>query len=179
MINVDYLRSWGKTPQMNGLGFIWLNRTANERWNFYHPTLTPVVVDEYHNHRSTFRSVVMQGKLFNKRGVVVHGNQVMRNIDCITYLKKGKTPDFPYVQQGVAILEGETEQYNVGDIYEMRSTEMHKVWVEEPTITKLTRMPGDTLGLAVYDKDKQPVCPIADFVTPEDKCWEIIEQICQ
>ena len=66
-MNLEYLKSWGKTPQMNGLGFIWLNRTANERWNFYHPTLTPVVVDEYHNHRSTFRSVIMQGKLFNKR----------------------------------------------------------------------------------------------------------------
>ena len=55
MRNIDFFRSWGKAPQMNGLGFIWLNRTPSERWNFYHPTLTPVVVDEYHNHRNTFR----------------------------------------------------------------------------------------------------------------------------
>ena len=88
MINIDYLRSWGRTPQMNGLGFIWLNRTPTERWNFYHPTLTPVVVDEYHNHRSTFTSTVMQGKLFNRRGVVVEGNQVMRNINCVFFTGK-------------------------------------------------------------------------------------------
>ena len=178
-MNLEYLKSWGKTPQMNGLGFIWLNRTANERWNFYHPTLTPVVVDEYHNHRSTFRSVIMQGKLFNKRGVLVEGEQVTRNIDCISFLKKGETPDFPIVEHGVRIWEFETEEHNVGDIYEMGANELHKVWVEEPTVTKLTRMPGDTAGLAVYDIDKKPLCPFADFVTPEDKCWEIIEQICQ
>ena len=121
----------------------------------------------------------MQGKLFNKRGVLVEGEQVTRNIDCISFLKKGEAPDFPIVEHWVRIWELETEEYNLGDIYEMQPNELHKVWVEEPTVTKLTRMPGDTAGLAVYDKDKKPLCPIADFVTPEDKCWEIIEQICQ
>ena len=37
----------------------------------------------------------------------------------------------------------------------------------------------DRKGLAVYDKDKRPLCPIADFVTPEKECWEILETICQ
>ena len=62
----------------------------------------------------------------------------------------------------------------------MQPNEMHKVWVEEPTVTKLTRMSmHNQKGLAVYDKDKQPLCPIADFVTPEKECWEILETICQ
>ena len=148
MRNIDFFRSWGKAPQMNGLGFIWLNRTPSERWNFYHPTLTPVVVDEYHNHRSTFRSRIMKGKLYNKRGVVVEGNDVIRNIDCITFLKKGEAPDFPIIEHGVRIWELETEEYN-------------------------------QKGLAVYNKDKRPLCPIADFVTPEKECWEILEVICQ
>ena len=180
MRNIDFFRSWGKAPQMNGLGFIWLNRTPSERWNFYHPTLTPVVVDEYHNHRSTFRSRIMKGKLYNKRGVVVEGNDVIRNIDCITFLKKGEAPDFPIIEHGVRIWELETEEYNLGDIYEMQPNEMHKVWVKEPTVTRLTRMSMDNQkGLAVYNKDKKPLCPIADFVTPEKECWEILEIICQ
>ena len=52
---IETFKMWNRKPQMNGLGFIWLNKSPRERWNFYHPTLTPVVVDEYHNHRSSFK----------------------------------------------------------------------------------------------------------------------------
>ena len=52
-------------------------------------------------------------KLFNKRGVLVEGKQVTRNIDCISFLKKGETPDFPIVEHGVRIWELETEEYNL------------------------------------------------------------------
>ena len=110
---IDTFRKWGNKPQMNGLGFIWLNKTPKERWNFYHPTLTPVVVDEYHNHRTSFESTVMKGKLFNKRGLVVIGDKVLRTIDCITYLKKGESPDFPVIRDEVGIFEFEISIQNV------------------------------------------------------------------
>ena len=57
---------------------------------------------------------------------------------------------------------------------------MHKAWVEEPTITKLVRFrEPDINGLGIYDAKKTPLCPVANFVTPEERCWEIIEEICQ
>ena len=73
---IETFKMWNRKPQMNGLGFIWLNKSPRERWNFYHPTLTPVVVDEYHNHRTSFESTVMKGRLFNKRGIIVVGNKL-------------------------------------------------------------------------------------------------------
>lgn len=179
-MTIDTLRKWGRKPQMNGLGFIWLNKTSRERYNFYHPTLTPVVVDEYHNHRSGFDSTVVKGKLFNKRGLIVIGNKVMRSIDCITFLRKGESPDFPVVKDEVGIFELDTEVIREGETYSMEAREMHKAWVEEPTITKLVRFrEPDINGLGIYDAKKTPLCPVANFITPEEKCWEIIEEICQ
>ena len=177
---IETFKMWNRKPQMNGLGFIWLNKSPRERWNFYHPTLTPVVVDEYHNHRTSFESTVIKGRLFNKRGIIVVGKQVMRTIDCITYLKKGESPDFPVIRDDIGIHEFETEIVEEGESYFMDSRDMHKAWVEEPTITKLVRKRAEeTPGMAVYDINKSPLCPIANFVTPEEKCWEIIKEICQ
>jgi len=177
---IETLKKWNRKPQMNGLGFIWLNKSPRERWNFYHPTLTPVVVNEYHNHRTSFESTVIKGKLYNKRGLIVIGEQVMRTIDCISYLKKGESPDFPVIKDEIGIHEFETEVIKEGESYFMDSRDMHKAWVKEPTITKLVRKRGEeTPGMAVYDINKSPLCPIADFVTPEERCWEIIEEICQ
>ena len=106
--------------------------------------------------------------------------KVLRTIDCITYLKKGESPDFPVIRDEVDIFEFETDEINEGESYYMDARDMHKVWVEEPTITKLVRKrEKETPGMAVYDINKSPLCPIADFVTPEERCWEIIEEICQ
>ena len=40
----------------------------------------------------------------------------MRTIDCITYLKKGESPDFPVIRDDIGIHEFETEIIEEGFI---------------------------------------------------------------
>ena len=68
-MNLEYFKSMPTPPRMNGLGFIWIMESKKIRWNFYHPELTPVVVNQFHNHRDSFVSNNHQsGKRSMSRG---------------------------------------------------------------------------------------------------------------
>ena len=174
-MNIDTFRGMGN-PRRNGLGFIWL-MYGQDRYNFYHPELLPIGVQQYHNHRYSFVSTILKGKFCNRRAELVEGDKELWAIDCVggdSKLRGGKSVK---IQDGIGLFEGEVEYLNEGDSYYMNQEEYHIAWAETPAITYLEQMGESIQGLGVYGKYDYHHCPIADYKAPHSLCWEIIEEV--
>tara|TARA_B100000902_G_scaffold308041_1_gene297042 strand:- start:77 stop:622 length:546 start_codon:yes stop_codon:yes gene_type:complete len=174
-MNIDDYRKLGN-PRRNGLGFVWI-MNGEDRYNFYHPELLPIGVQQYHNHRYSFVSTILKGKFCNRRAELVEGNKELWAIDCVGEQSKLKGGESVKLDNGVDIFEGEVEYLNEGDSYYMNQNEYHIAWAETPAITHLEQMGEPIQGLGVYHRYDYHHCPIADFKLPHHLCWEIIEEI--
>ena len=180
-MNLEYFKSMPTPPRMNGLGFIWIMESKKIRWNFYHPELTPVVVNQFHNHRDSFVSKIIKGTLCNQRALIMHpGNMILRSISCVGKESKSKGGEgITDVQKNIGLDIKTVETYYERESYQINAEEFHIAFALSPTITKMT-MTGiqeEVPGLGVYKKEDQMLCPIADFHAEESVCWEIIETI--
>ncbi len=180
-MNLEYFKNMPTAPRMNGLGFIWIMESKKVRWNFYHPELTPVVVNQFHNHRDSFVSKIMKGTFCNQRAVIVHpGDMVLRSITCVGKGSKSQGGEgIKEIQKNIGLDKRTVETYYERESYGIRASEFHIAYALTPAITKMTMQENDdeVEGLGVYNKEDEMLCPIADFHADEELCWQIIQTI--
>lgn len=171
---IDEMMKWGKAPVNNGLGFIFIHEPNTKvRWNFYDPDLTPVMVPDYHTHRIEFESRIIKGGLHQQ---IVDVHPVNSETDlhlletsCITGKLKG------VVKENVKVSLKHYSYHPVNSWYITKPMCYHRVWVQEPTITRVTILHKDSdYNYTVKSKKKKFDCPLNDYKKSERECWEII-----
>lgn len=156
-----------------GLGFIQLKIDDDLRFHFYTEALPSIMpVEEVHNHRYDFTSVVLKGELHYEYYMPTEGNDhIIRTISCDP---NNPAPDDAKECGLMHICSG---NYKAGCTYNLNKDTFHRVWARENTITKLYRAKlRRDFAQAVKHKDEINVCPFSKQI-PEKELWEIVEQM--
>lgn len=142
---VDELKSLGAVPRVHGNGFLQLDVGRLQRLHIWgHPALPRQEVNTaIHDHRFSFTSKVIAGRLINARFNVVE-------IDRFPVLEATHIVHRPEVREGedtilvstdkeVRVSESSVRFIHVGDSYEMNFGEFHETFSEQLTVTYMTK----------------------------------------
>ena len=169
---IEYLKENATDIYYFGLGFIQVKIGDNIRYNFYHPKLTPCFVhnETVHTHAYDFKSEILKGCLNENLYAIeptIKSTRYFCRIDCCgghEKLFKART------------VIRHSKKYNQGQSYTRFSDELHRVFVSQPTITKVTK--GDRHGHAFgfIPDDQQDCTPFVSNMSVLH-CWDIVEEI--
>ena len=155
-----------------GLGFIQVKIDDYTRYNFYHPELVPCFVnnESVHTHSYDYKSYILKGELVEKLYAInptINSNRYFCKIDCCGGHEK--------LFKARTIVSNEFI-HKEGSNYCRFSDELHKVFVKEPTITKVVK--GERSGYAFsFIPDEQETCTPFISDMSEEECWKVVEGI--
>ena len=169
---IEYLKENATNIYYFGLGFIQVKIGDNIRYNFYHPELTPCFVknESVHTHAYDFKSEILKGCLYERLYAIeptISSKRYFCKIDCCgghEKLFKART------------IVRHLKEHVQGKSYVRFSDDLHKVFVTQPTITKVIK--GDRYGHAFgFILDDQIQC--TPFISDMDEqgCWDIVEEV--
>ena len=173
LLNIDELRSYDVDPHYFGLGFIQLKIKEHERVHFYHNSL-PVIAEEPHDHRYSFRSTVLQGTFFQTLYTFERcsdGGYYKHYESCTADKEAPKN-----VIRGHLNNVAETE--HVADTtYNISADTFHTISTQDNCITHLRRnVPHKEFASVIRVPNSEPVCPFSKPI-PVKECWELIEDM--
>lgn len=174
-LDIHWLKANHQMIHFFGLGFIQIKIDEKRRLHFYHSELPPFV-DQPHNHRYDFTSMVLKGSLKNVIWVKTdnpNGEPCVHRYDSCTSDDSIVLPETKETRR-LIFNEFSTSK---GSSYSLRKEMFHQVIVEQyPTITLLTRGPKEYEFASILEPlDYQPVCPFSRNL-PEDELWVIVEK---
>ncbi len=173
-INLEELKKNHLDLYYFGLGFIQLKIDKTHRLHFYDPSLPMITgVEEIHNHRYDFKSLVLSGALENTLFEIVYGNEFsLSKENC-----QPGTPDFHSQKILVGIKQTLLNIHRKGDDYFMDHQWFHRVQAQGETITFLTRTDyKKDLADVVRPAGEEKICPFS-LVISKEELWSKIEGI--
>lgn len=179
-LNIERIKSYAVgPPRVHGNGFIQIDLNIDARINVWgHPRIPrQIVASQIHNHRFSFRSVVLCGALVQQMwNQGLHGT-----LDMDAYqpqVREGE--DTILILNGFVRMEmGMTSHLLEGDSYEMIRYAFHETFVNQPTITFMEKTaPGPEAATVLLPPGKKPD---NDFnrhhVMPEADLWQIVSEV--
>lgn len=173
-IDVDWLRANHTMVHYFGLGFIQLKIDQYKRYHFYTDELPQIVgEEEIHNHRYSFQSTVMRGRLKQELfGEITGDTHIMEDESCQEGVVSEKDPS------RCGIFLSSVHTYIAGCNYYINHTVFHRVKAVN-CVTYLQR--GDykkKYAQVIRPVGAQKVCPFS-YKVEDKKLWEIIEAMCK
>jgi len=179
-ILIDNLRNLGTTPRILAIGAVELPINETQAYHFYSKE-TPQTIDDIHNHRNSFTSLVVSGGIRN------YLYDVKESDKSTLQLVRGACSGVCHASKKLCCkVDVELENVHVTEVckfdtltdssYRLEYNLFHKVEKLTPTIiTLITReeRAQDTVQF-VIDLDDPTECELRGF-NDTDKCWEIIQ----
>lgn len=163
-------------PYYFGLGFIQLKINPYQRYHFYHSNLSPIlnIEEEVHNHRYSFDSTVLLGKITNKLYSFSPDNQgefILENESCNEAIKIDNVQPIRGFLDLVSTIE-----ISAGETYHMDYSALHTVSSSQ-CITRLERTDyQQQFAQVVRHGNATKICPFSSKL-PEAQCWAIIKEM--
>ena len=174
---LDHLKSYGKTPQWFGLGFIQLKLDTARRLHFWDPTLAPLVNEkELHDHRYDFTSKVLAGSIDH----IVYEFEAAENGDhqmCEVFCQPEKSAE-PRVLETGTIKQTEKHTFKAGDSYTFKQGQFHQ-GVAASAVTYLERgrvLTNTARIIRPVSEAENWLCPFTTKLT-EAEAWAAIENV--
>ena len=172
------LKASGAVPHYFGLGFIQLKLDQTRRLHFWAEDWPKVDTEnEIHNHRYDFKSVVLAGTVLQDIFHVPAFFEKRQNESDLLALAVSCKPDSP---DDGRVLGYATPRHSMfletraGGTYQLTTTDYHRAWSEDVTITELMRGPILLDEATVLQNEiKERVCPFS-VAKSTDECWDKI-----
>jgi hypothetical protein len=160
-----------------GLGFIQIKLGEERRIHLYTSkvklTSEP---EEFHDHRYTFYSWILQGTLHQDivevhRGVSID-NHTLEYVTCDA--EKSSVELLLPSPAPVSLVSQISCEFVAGSSYRLEADTFHRVSAKENTITFLRRFPKTkNFAAVIKSAEKANVCPFSANTLSEDELWEI------
>lgn len=169
-LTIDFLKENNQRLYYFGLGFIQLKINNTFRIHFYHPELE-ILVDQPHNHRYNFESLILKGEITNAIYKKTNGDKFYLQEDSCTsgYIPKNKP-------QNVNFKLISKITYKEGESYFMNHNVFHTVSAKN-CITILKRGSyKKELAEISYLKQEEKICPFS-IKKSDSFLWDIIKSM--
>ena len=171
VLSVDWLRANATKAHFFGLGFIQVKLDDLHRVHFYHRDI-PAFVEDPHDHRYDFISIVKRGCLLNKVWKLIPGDD--HEVSFVDCRLGGEQAPSEFRTGVVALGSFKTHE---GSGYHMHSETLHTVhpvFELGPVITLVQReLPFKDHARSVKPVANLSVCPFSRPM-PDDELWQIV-----
>ena len=174
MITIDQLRALNGRPHYMGLGVVKYPFRKNQSYHFYSDK-AKVLVEDIHEHRFSFTSNVIKGKLKNYIYDICGANPAstlrVERGECAPDVKRD------IIASNINLIELCTFVTEPGQEYHIHYTTLHRI---ECLTTKVITLLNKELPFAqttprfITDTANPSVCAFSQ-PKPTSECWEIIE----
>lgn len=171
LFDVEFLKKNALEIHAFGLGFIQIKLSPHHRLHIYCPEVKITTTDEeVHDHRYSFLSHVLKGKLEHSSYALVEGETHL-----LTYesCKKDIKIETPLTLTGLKLLESFT--LSQGSSYFLHKDTLHQVKAEHTVTFLIRETPSKDLARVIFKKEKQPTCPFSSDLDKE-LLWKIVER---
>ena len=172
-LSLDYLKSLGATPHYNGLGVVKLPINKKYSYHFY-SELAPIMCENIHEHRFSFKSTVLKGTLRNFIYTIKTGNP-----DSSLVMEQGRCvsgSDKTVIRTEFDLEDSLTFDTVAGQYYWIRHDQLHKVQAITNTVITFVEKEPEVMGEGRLIQDVAHPQPCAfSAPKPAAECWDIIE----